>query len=98
MRRLLALVVSTALLAVPLPAAGAGDTTWRLPGVGTVGASVESTAGKLRLRVTAGSTEAVSVADLGLITTAGDLSKDLDLRAQSHRTVRAAYRMTTGKQ
>ncbi|MET7284079.1 glycoside hydrolase family 97 catalytic domain-containing protein [Kribbella sp. NPDC005582] len=98
MRRLLALLVSTALLAIPLPAVGAGDTTWRLPGVGAVGASVESTAGKLRLRVTAGSTEAVSVADLGLITAAGDLSKDLDLRVQSHQTVRAAYRMTTGKQ
>jgi hypothetical protein len=54
--------------------------------------------GRLRLKVKAGATEALTVADLGVITSAGDLSKDLTLRSQSQQTLRSAYKMTTGKQ
>jgi alpha-glucosidase len=92
----LALVLSTALLMPTLPAVAA--TSWTLPGAGSVSATVESSAGTLRLKVRSGPIEAVEVADLGLITTAGDLSKDLTLRAESHRPVRTSYTMTTGKQ
>ncbi|WP_049797336.1 glycoside hydrolase family 97 catalytic domain-containing protein [Kribbella flavida] len=59
---------------------------------------MESADGRLRLRVSSGGTEALSVADLGLVTSTTDLSKDLTLRSQNHRTLRTAYRMTTGKQ
>ncbi|WBQ02641.1 glycoside hydrolase family 97 catalytic domain-containing protein [Kribbella sp. CA-293567] len=75
-----------------------GDQTWVLPGVEGVGASLESASGRLKLKVSSRATEVVSVADLGLITAAGDLSKDLALTAESHRTLRSSYRMTTGKQ
>lgn len=78
--------------------ASSSDARWVLPGVAGVGATVEATEGRLRLRVSSAGAEALSVADLGLITSAGDLSKDLSPRSESHQTLRTSYRMTTGKQ
>ncbi len=94
LKLLLPLVLSSTVL-VP---AQAPASSWDLPGVGGVDATVESTDGRLRLKVTSQATEVLSVADLGVITSAGDLSKHLALSAESHRTVRTSYRMTTGKQ
>ena len=95
MLKLLLPVVLSSTLLVPAETAAS---SWDLPGVGGVDATVEAVDGRLRLEVTSGSAAVLSVADLGMITSAGDLSKDLELTAQSHRTVRTAYRMTTGKQ
>jgi alpha-glucosidase len=99
MPKLLPLLLSALLLPLaPPPAQAAPAATWVLPGVEGVGATVESVSGKLRLKVSSQATEVVSVADLGVITSAGDLSTDLALTAESHRTLRSSYRMTTGKQ
>ncbi|GAA3547184.1 glycoside hydrolase family 97 catalytic domain-containing protein [Kribbella ginsengisoli] len=85
-------------LMVPGVPAQAADQSWVLPGVGGVGATVQSTGGKLRLDVSSKGATVVSVADLGVLTAAGDLSKNLALTSKTHQTLRSSYRMTTGKQ
>src|SRR3954454_19849885 len=85
-------------LMVPAVPAQAADQTWVLPGAGGVGATLQSTGGKLRLDVSSKGAKVLSVADLGVLTAAGDLSSNLTLTAESHQTLRSSYRMTTGKQ
>jgi hypothetical protein len=110
-RKLLPFALSAALLLTSTPAVASDEarglpqdslnatTVWPLKGAGTVAAELEEvTGGRLRLKVRAGATEALTVTDLGVITLAGDLSKDLTLRSQSQRTLRSSYKMTTGKQ
>jgi hypothetical protein len=89
--------LTIALLARALPAQAA-DQTWVLPGVGGVGPSLQSVGGKLRLDVSTKGSKVVSAADLGVLTAAGDLSKNLALTAESHQALRSTYRMTTAKQ
>lgn len=85
-------------LMLPAVPAQAADQTWVLPGAGGVGATLQSTGGKLRLDVSSKGAKVLSVQDLGVLTAAGDLSTNLALTSESHQTLRSSYRMTTGKQ